>query len=106
MKTLTPSALATALQEDLEQPLILDVREASEVAWCQIPGSLHIPMGEISGRFHELDRNLKIVVLCHHGMRSAAVVSFLEKQGFDEVFNLTGGIDAWSLEVDPSIRRY
>ena len=55
---------------------------------------------------HSLDRSAEIVVYCHHGMRSAAAVEWLQDQGFRTVRNLVGGIDRWSLEVDASVRRY
>ena len=54
----------------------------------------------------ELDRNAEIFVLCHHGMRSAHVADYLAEQGFTRVGNVTGGIDAWALMVDPSVPRY
>src|SRR5436189_96518 len=89
------------------QPLVLlDVREAEEVALVRLEGSVHIPMGEIPGRLHELDPNADIVVYCHHGIRSANVAAFLAQHGFARVANLAGGIDAWSLEVEPTLPRY
>ena len=106
MKSLSPKELAQALVDGPKGLVVLDVRETTEVAWCQIAGSLHIPMGEIPSRVGELDQTQKIVVLCHHGMRSAAIVDYLESRGFENVYNLKGGIDAWSVEVDPDLRRY
>src|SRR5690606_10018329 len=87
-------------------PLVLDVREHEEVAIASLPGAVHIPMQEIPARLGELDPEREIVVVCHHGMRSAHVAGFLEHQGFTRVMNLTGGIDAWSLFVDPTVPRY
>jgi len=90
--------------------LLLDVREDWEVqrAAIQLPGaaSLHIPMQQIPARLQELPREQPIVCICHHGMRSAQVVAFLQRQGFDAVYNLAGGIDAWSLDVEPALPRY
>jgi rhodanese-related sulfurtransferase len=86
--------------------LVLDVREHPEVAFCSIAGSTHIPMNEIPSRMAELDRERETVVLCHHGARSFQVAAYLRANGFDNVYNLAGGIDAWSRTVDPSVPRY
>ncbi len=86
--------------------VLLDVREPEEVALVRLPGSLHIPMGEIPGRLHELDPDADIVVYCHHGIRSANVVAFLAQRDFAHVANLAGGIDAWARSVDLSLPRY
>lgn len=86
--------------------VLLDVREPQEVALVRIAGSLHIPMGEIPGRLHELDPDTDIVVYCHHGMRSASVCGFLQQREFRSVANLAGGIDAWAAMVDPGLVRY
>jgi rhodanese-related sulfurtransferase len=100
---------ATEVAGDV-QPLLLDVREPWEVqrAAIQFPGAstLNLPMGQIPQRLHELDPAQPILCICHHGMRSAQVVAFLERAGFDSVYNLAGGIDAWSAQVDPSVPRY
>lgn len=85
---------------------LLDVREPQELAMAAIDGAVHIPMQQIPGRLDELDRSRTIVVMCHGGMRSLQVAGFLAHQGFDQVVNLEGGIDAWSREVDPKIPRY
>ncbi len=86
--------------------LLLDVREPEEVARVRLAGALHIPMGDVPGRLHELDPDADIVVYCHHGLRSASVVAYLRHRDFTNVANLSGGIDAWSLSVDPSLPRY
>jgi rhodanese-related sulfurtransferase len=90
--------------------LLLDVREPWEVeiASIQIPGAttLAIPMNEVPGRFQALDGAPSVVCICHHGMRSAQVVAFLERQGIDAVYNLAGGIAAWSQSVDPRVPTY
>ena len=87
-------------------PVVLDVREPQELAIVRFPGALEIPMHDVPGRLAELDRDAEIFVLCHHGMRSASVAGFLADQGFTRVGNVTGGIDAWALLVDPSLPRY
>ena len=89
-----------------EQPVLLDVREPEEVAIVHLPGSIHIPLGEVPGRLHELDPDKEIVVYCHHGVRSLRVAQFLAQHDFSHVVNLAGGIDAWALEVEPEMRRY
>jgi rhodanese-related sulfurtransferase len=63
-------------------------------------------MGEIPSRIGELDPDSEIVVVCHHGIRSAQVAGYLARMDFTRVWNLVGGIDAWSIEADPSVRRY
>ncbi|HMM44570.1 MAG TPA: rhodanese-like domain-containing protein [Candidatus Macondimonas sp.] len=87
-------------------PLVLDVREDWEHAIAHLPGDVHIPMGEIPVRCETLPRDRPIVVYCHHGMRSAQVVALLAARGFASVFNLAGGIDAWSAQIDPTLPRY
>ena len=85
---------------------ILDVREPEEIRIAAFPGALHIPMGEIPARLNELDPDAAMVVVCHHGMRSAQVAMYLARTGFAHVSNLNGGIDEWSLTVDPATPRY
>ncbi|MEP6992477.1 MAG: molybdopterin-synthase adenylyltransferase MoeB [bacterium] len=85
---------------------VLDVREPYEWAIARLPEARLIPLGSLPQAVQSLDRHAEIVVYCHHGMRSAAAVDWLQDQGFASVCNLVGGIDRWSLEVDPSMRRY
>lgn len=91
-------------------PLLLDVREPWEVALASIRAAgvrtLAVPMAQIPVALERLDPAQPVVVYCHHGMRSLQVVAFLERQGFDSVYNLAGGIEAWSCEQDPSVPRY
>jgi len=90
--------------------VLLDVREGWEVQLARIalPGvqSLHIPMQTVPQRLDELAEVQPIVCICHHGMRSAQVVAFLQRQGHAQVYNLAGGVDAWSAQVDPAVPRY
>ena len=88
------------------QPLLLDVREPWEFELCNIPGSLPMPMNSVPARQSELPADSDIVVICHHGGRSMQVGYFLERMGFAEVINLSGGIDAWAREVAPECPRY
>jgi rhodanese-related sulfurtransferase len=90
-----------------EKFTLLDCREVSEVATAHIAGTLHIPMREIPSRLAEIgDKSGRVVVHCHHGGRSQRVTHFLRQQGFDNAQNMSGGIDAWSAEVDPGVPRY
>ena len=73
---------------------------------AKVDAALHMPMQTVPARLGELDAGQPHVLMCHHGMRSYQVAQFLKNQGFDRVFNLTGGIDAWAEEVDPGLARY
>jgi rhodanese-related sulfurtransferase len=90
--------------------LLLDVREPWEFGLASIrmegTATLNLPMNEVPQRLTELDPSQSILCICHHGMRSAQVVAFLERSGYDSVYNLAGGIDAWSTKVDPAVPRY
>jgi len=86
-------------------PLILDVREQEEFKIVNLGGVL-IPLGELTSRHQELDPEKEIVVLCHHGIRSAHAVGFLRSVGYEKAVNLDGGIDRWTNQIDPSLPRY
>ena len=92
------------------QPVVLDVREPVELEVAQLQPAgfdlIHIPMYDIPARMAELDPERPVACLCHHGMRSQQVAMFLQRQGFAQVANLAGGIDAWAAQVDPSVPRY
>jgi adenylyltransferase/sulfurtransferase len=85
---------------------IIDVREPYEWAIARLADARLIPLNSLPGVVHTLARDADIVVYCHHGMRSAAAVEWLRDQGFARVRNLVGGIDRWSLDIDPTMRRY
>jgi rhodanese-related sulfurtransferase len=89
-----------------EACVLLDVRESEEVEIACIANAMHIPMGEIPGRLHELDPDANIVVYCHHGIRSMQVAQFLSQHDFEQVVNLAGGIEAWAVIVEPGMARY
>jgi rhodanese-related sulfurtransferase len=89
-----------------EELVLLDVREPDDVASAAIPWATVIPMMEIPGRIGELPHDMQIIVMCHHGSRSERVAPFLTANGYDNVVNLEGGIDAWSTAVDPTVPRY
>ena len=76
--------------------MLLDVREADELATASIPGATWIPMGELPARIGELPRDKPIVCMCHHGGRSERVAQFLAAERLSDAVNLDGGIDAWS----------
>ncbi|MBN3753953.1 sulfurtransferase [Paraburkholderia sp. Tr-20389] len=107
MQNLTAPALAEWLADKSRPtPVLLDVREPWEIETAKIAGSVSIPMRDIPARSEELDDDVQIVCICHHGARSAQVAMFLESRGHKDVFNLYGGIDAWSRQVDPSVPTY
>jgi rhodanese-related sulfurtransferase len=106
VRTISPTELRHRLDGDPTAVCLLDVREPEERAAAAITPSIHIPMYEVAGRLNELPKDREIVVYCHSGARSMMVAGFLSGRGFDRVSNLTGGIDAWSVEVDPTVPRY
>jgi rhodanese-related sulfurtransferase len=107
MKQISPAELAAWMADAARpQPVLLDVREPWEFDKARIEGSQLVPMREVPTRLAEIDPRREIVAICHHGGRSLQVAIFLEKNGFASVHNLTGGMDAWSTSVDPSVPRY
>ncbi|MDO8431758.1 MAG: rhodanese-like domain-containing protein [Candidatus Binatus sp.] len=100
-----PLALKARLDRG-EQIFVLDVREPYEIELARFPGANHIPMDDIPARLDELDSNREIVVVCHHGVRSAQVAMYLARMGFARVLNLSGGIDLWSETADAHTPRY
>lgn len=88
------------------QVVLLDVREPHEWAICHVKTSRHIPMREIPGRLVELPRDKPILALCHHGKRSLHVTQFLRANGFEQVSNVAGGIEAWAEIIEPGMPRY
>lgn len=105
MRHIQPVELKARLAQD-DAPLLLDVREPWEHQSACIRNSTLMPMGEVVARVAELDPQSEIVVICHHGARSLQVAVFLERQGFCNVYNLTGGVDAWARTVDTSMPLY
>jgi rhodanese-related sulfurtransferase len=112
MQQVSPSQFNDWLQKAASagQPMVLDVRETWECqlasiapAGCEV---LIMPMQTIPARLMELDKSRPIACLCHHGGRSMQVASFLEQQGFSNITNISGGINAWSNQVDASVPVY
>lgn len=102
---ITPEQLV-ALNKGKEL-VLLDVREPWEFEIGHIESSLLMPMGEIPSRaFQELDPDVPLVAICHHGVRSLNVAVWLRNQGFEKAQSLAGGIEAWSQRIDPKIPRY
>ena len=106
MREFSPSQLSGYLSETDSDPLLLDVREPWEFAICHIAGSELIPMGQIPASLGGLDPARETVVICHHGIRSRQVAMFLDYQGFANVINLSGGVDAWARDVDRGMATY
>jgi rhodanese-related sulfurtransferase len=107
MKTVSARELATWLADEMrDKPQLLDVREPWETQICRIPGSELVPMQALAARLPELDAERPIVCICHHGGRSAHVAMFLARHGHPDVYNLTGGVDAWARQVDTAMPTY
>lgn len=87
-------------------PFLLDVREPWEYEHCHIANTHLIPMQSVPGKLDALDKQAHIVVICHHGVRSMQVARFLEHAGFEQVYNLQGGVDSWAQQVDASMPTY
>lgn len=98
------------LKELLDQNsdlVLVDCREPDEHEYCSIQGAKLIPLSEFKDRGpQELSAESEVYIHCHHGGRSQRACEFLESQGFSKTFNVAGGIDAWSLQVDSKVPRY
>lgn len=111
-KSVTPTDLQRLLAGDSTHgihetpPVLLDVRSSAEVSFATLPGAVHIPLNELAERVGELDKAAPVVVYCHHGVRSARALEVLDAAGFTRAKHLTGGIDAWSVTIDPDLPRY
>jgi rhodanese-related sulfurtransferase len=104
----SPQAVHASLAAG-ESLVVLDVRTPEELAICRIAGATHIPMDQIPGELQRIEamaEDAKIVVICHHGVRSMNVTAWLRQQGVANCQSMSGGIDLWSLTVDHSIPRY
>jgi len=104
MLSLTPQQLADWKKTGTAHQLI-DIREQYEVETCTV-GGMHIPMGDVVSRLEEISRDVPVVIHCKSGKRSEAVVSHLNRMGFNNVSSLEGGIIGWIDTIDSSLERY
>jgi rhodanese-related sulfurtransferase len=102
---ISPKELKSSLDKG-DKLVLLDVREEWEYSLAKLDGSILIPLGTLPQSLVRLNRDSEIIAICHHGMRSADATNFLLQQGFQNVKNLVGGIDAWSTQVDGTVPRY
>jgi len=105
VKQLSAIELKNRIQQE-NKLFLLDVREPNEFEYAHIANSVLIPLNQIPKRLGELDPQQEIVVICHHGMRSQQAANYLVQSGYNNIANLTGGIDAWSCTCDSSVCRY
>ncbi|MDG2219902.1 MAG: rhodanese-like domain-containing protein [Rubripirellula sp.] len=96
------------MQQSEDSFVLLDVREQQEYDIARIDGSRLIPMSELRERFQELEdcRDQRVIVHCHHGMRSLQVTQAMRQAGFSQAQSMAGGIDLWSTEIDDAVPRY
>ena len=104
MRRLDAPQLAEYLQNF--EPLLLDVREPWEFDICHLPGSINIPMGQVSQHLDQIASSGECVVICHHGVRSMHIIQYLQQQNMEHLINLDGGVDAWARQVDPDMALY
>jgi rhodanese-related sulfurtransferase len=102
---LSPAEAAQRLRES-PSAFLLDVREKWEWDLVRLEGAQHMPMNDVPQRWQSLPDDVPVLVLCHHGVRSNMVAQYLQRSGFDQVYNVRGGIDAWASEVDTSLAKY
>jgi len=105
VREITVAELAERLTKD-DKPVLLDCRNPDEFALCRLERAVLIPLPELPEGLGELDPAGEVVVYCHHGVRSRSGAAILEAAGFAKVWSLRGGIDAWSLQIDPRVPRY
>lgn len=106
LMTITPTELKARLDRGKDFRLI-DVREADEWALARLPQAELIPLSKFQQlATQELAPDETVILYCHHGMRSAKAQGFLKAQGYGNVLNLTGGIDAWAVQIEPAMKRY
>ena len=105
MWSTTPETLKARLDRGDKLELI-DVRDPWEFDTCHIKGSRNIPMMEIESSLQTIDMSVETVVICHHGMRSRQVASYLESLGYRQMINLDGGIHRWAETVEPDMPQY
>jgi rhodanese-related sulfurtransferase len=102
---ITPREVKDLLTRD-PKVLFVDVREQWEYHTARIAGSVLIPLGEIPSNLQRLENAEQVVFFCHHGMRSLDAAAWLRSQGVEGARSMSGGIERWSTEIDPSVPRY
>ena len=105
MKTINVKQLKNLFDSGSKDFELLDVRETNETIICKLEQAIHIPMMSIPKRLNDLNPKKNIIVMCHSGVRSLQVCLFLNQNGYNAT-NLSGGIDAWANEIDPTMKRY
>ena len=110
MRHFNPTQLKAYLNEADTAPLLLDVREPWEFEYCNIEGSILIPMGKLASRLDtlkaEIGHERDIIMICHHGIRSRQMGYYMEQAGFTSITNLDGGVEQWATDVEPTMKRY
>jgi rhodanese-related sulfurtransferase len=89
-----------------DAPVVIDVREKWENELCSLPNAALIPLGSLPEHLADVPKDKVVVMHCHHGSRSGRAVAYLQQQGYTNVFNLKGGIHAWSERIDPTVKTY
>lgn len=105
MKEISVFALDQRIKAN-ESVNVIDVREVSELEIVKMDGAQHIPMGDIPLRMNELDKDSELIIMCKSGGRSAQVCDFLERNGYSNVTNLSGGIISWAQNIDKNLNTY
>lgn len=105
---ITPRETAAAISDDRADFVLIDVREADELAVAAVAGAIHIPLGDLQTRINEVDadEDTTLAVICHSGVRSLKAAIYLQQTGLSGARSVAGGIDLWSRDVDPAVPRY
>jgi adenylyltransferase/sulfurtransferase len=102
---ITPGDVKARLDQG-EKLALIDVREPWEYALCRIEGAKHVPLSSLAASLQTLPDVNEVICYCHHGMRSLDAAAWLRFQGIERAKSLAGGIERWSLDVDPKVPRY
>jgi len=102
---ITPADVQARLEQG-EKLVLIDVREPWEYALCRIEGAKHVPLGTLAASLETLPDVDEVICYCHHGMRSLDAAAWLRFQGIEKAKSLAGGIERWSVEIDPKVPRY
>ncbi len=102
---ITPADVKARLEQG-EKLALIDVREPWEYALCRIEGAKHVPLGTLAASLETLPDVDEVICYCHHGMRSLDAAAWLRFQGIERAKSLAGGIERWSIEIDPQVPRY